>query len=64
VFACKHLQIIDGGCRYLDNSFIERIWLSLKQKAVYLHELQDGLQAKRVIKEWIAFYNAERPDTA
>jgi len=26
--------------------------------------LQDGFQAKRVIKDWIGFYNFERPHTA
>ena len=31
---------------------------------VYLHELQDGFQAKRIIDSWIGFYNAERPHTA
>jgi len=46
------------------NIFIERLWRSLKQEAVYLHELQDGFQAKRVIDGWIGFYNAERPHTA
>lgn len=54
---------MDGRGRYLDNIFIERLWRSLKQEAVYLHELQDGFQAKRVIKE-IRFYNTERPHTA
>jgi putative transposase len=55
---------MDGRPRYLDNIFIERLWRSLKQEAVYLHELQDGFQAKRVIKDWIEFYNSERPHTA
>ncbi|WP_420821918.1 IS3 family transposase [Pseudorhodobacter turbinis] len=55
---------MDGRGRYLDNIFIERLWRSLKQEAVYLHELQDGFQAKRVIDEWLEFYNAERPHTA
>jgi putative transposase len=55
---------MDGRGRYLDNIFIERLWRSLKQEAVYLHELQDGFQAKRVIDNWIGFYNAERPHTA
>ncbi len=55
---------MDGRGRYLDNIFIERLWRSLKQEAVYLHELQDGLQAKRVIKDWISFYNTERRHTA
>ena len=57
------LTVIDGRGRYLDNIFIERLWRSLKQEAVYLHELQDGFQAKRVIKDWISFYNTERPHT-
>ncbi len=55
---------MDGRGRYLDNIFIERLWRSLKQEAAYLHELQDGFQAKRVIKDWIGFYNSERPHTA
>jgi len=48
----------------LDNIFIGRLWRSLKHEAVCLHELQDGFQAKRVIDNWIGFYNAERPHTA
>ena len=44
--------------------FIERLWRSLKQEAVYLHESQGGFQAKRVIKDWLSFYNTERPHTA
>jgi len=43
---------------------IERLWRSLKQEAVYLHELTDGFVAKRVIDEWITFYNTDRPHTA
>ena len=42
---------MDGRGRYLDNIFIERLWRSPKQEAVYLHELQDSLQAKSVIKD-------------
>jgi putative transposase len=55
---------MDGRGRYLDNIFIERLWRSLKQEAVYLHEITDGFQAKRIIDNWIAFYNHERPHTA
>ena len=55
---------MDGRGRYLDNIFIERLWRSLKQEAVYLHEITDGFQAKRIIDDWIAFYNSERPHTA
>ena len=55
---------MDGRGRCMDNIFIERLWRSLKYEAVYLHEIADGLTARRVIGEWIAFYNAERPHTA
>jgi len=68
---------MDGRGRYLDNIFIERLWPlswfasnplscsgSLKQEAVYLHELTDGFVAERVISEWITFYNTDRPHTA
>ena len=55
---------MDGRGRYLDNIFIERLWRSLKQEAVYLHEITDGFQAKRIIDTSIEFYNSERPHTA
>ena len=55
---------MDGRGRYLDNIFIERLWRSLKQEAVYLHEITDGFQAKRIIDNWNEFYNSERPHTA
>ena len=50
--------------RYLDNIFIERLWRSLKHQAVYLHEITDGFQAKRILDDWIGFYNFQRPHTA
>jgi putative transposase len=49
-----------GRGRYLDNIFIERLWRSLKQEAVYLREITDGFQAKRIIDDWIGIYNSER----
>ena len=48
----------------LDNIFIERLWRALKYKAVYLRELADGVEARRVIGEWIDCYNTERPHSA
>ncbi|MDC0346462.1 DDE-type integrase/transposase/recombinase [Planktomarina sp.] len=48
---------MDSRGRYLDNIFIERLWRSLKQGAVYLHEITNGFQAKRIIDNWIEFYN-------
>ena len=55
---------MDGRGRYLDNIFIERLWRSLKQEAIYLEEICDGFHARRVIKNWMAFYNTERPHSA
>ena len=55
---------MDGRGRCLDNIFIERLWRSLKYEAVYLHEMTDGFAAERVIGDWIAFYNTERPHSA
>ena len=40
---------MDGRGRYLDNIFIERLWRSLKLEAIYLHEITNGIQAKRII---------------
>ncbi len=55
---------MDGRGRFLDNIFIERLWRSLKYEAVYLHELVDGIEARRLIDGWFAFYSEERPHTA
>ena len=46
---------MDGRGRYLDNIFIERLWRSLKQEAIYLEENSDGFQARRVVKNWMTF---------
>ncbi len=55
---------MDGRGRCMDNIFIERLWRSLKYEAIYLHELTDGFVAKKVIREWITFYNTERPHSS
>ena len=52
---------MDGRERCMDNIFIERLWRSLKQEAIYLEELTDGFKALSVIRDWINFYNTERP---
>jgi len=55
---------MDGRGRCMDNIFIERLWRSLKYEAVYLHEMTDGFVAKRVIDDWMGFYNNERPHSS
>ena len=37
----------------MDNIFIERLWRSIKDEAIYLHEIADGLTARRLIGEWV-----------
>ena len=55
---------MDGRGRYLDNIFIERLWRSLKYEAIYLTEMTDGFKARRVIDDWMAFYNTIRPHSS
>jgi len=55
---------MDGRGRCMDNIFIERVWRSLKQEAIYLEELNDGFKAHRVIENWMSFYNTERRHSA
>jgi len=55
---------MDGRGRCMDNIFIERLWRSLKQEAIYLEELTDGFRADCVIRDWMTFYNTERPHSA
>ena len=52
---------MDGKGRWMDNVFIERLWRSLKYECVYLHDFQDGPQARQIIGAWLRYYNEERP---
>ena len=44
-----------------DNVFIERLWRSLKYECVYLHEFEDGRQARQTIADWLQYFNEDRP---
>ena len=55
---------MDGTGRFMDNLFIERLGRSLQYEALSLHEIADGFTARRVIGEWISFYNTIRPHSA
>jgi putative transposase len=57
----QHSRCLRGG---VVAELTLELWRSLKQEAVYLHEINDGFQAKRIIDDWIGFYNSERPHTA
>ena len=57
------LTVIDGKGRWIDNRMIERLWRSLKYECVYLHGFETGSQARSRIGKWLAYYNAERPQS-
>lgn len=48
----------------LGQQVIRRLWRSLMQEVVYLEEIADGFQARRVISNWMAFYDTERPHSS
>ena len=52
---------MDSKGRALDNIFVERLWRSLKYEEVYLKNYQSVQEAKISLKNYIHFYNYERP---
>ena len=51
---------MDGRGRYLDNIFVERLWRSVKQECVYLHDFVSVSEVKRALKKYFEYYNHER----
>jgi putative transposase len=43
------------------NGIIERFFRSLKEECVWQHNFRDFREAKRKIRQWIDWYNKERP---
>lgn len=64
VLASGAAMSMDGRGRWRDNVVIERFWRSLKQEAVCLHELRNGVEAHRVIGDWIECCNRRCPHSA
>lgn len=64
VVACGAQCSMDGRGRCLDNVFIERLWPSLKCEAVYLHDLADSFEARRVIADWMRYHSHVRPHSS
>ncbi len=57
----KNLKFsMDGKGRAIDNIFIERFWRSIKYEKIYLEPSEDGIELYGKIKDYMAFYNAER----
>lgn len=51
---------MDGKGRALDNVFVERLWRSVKQEEVYLHDYRDLSEAKDRLSAYFRWYNQER----
>jgi putative transposase len=51
---------MDGRGRALDNIFTERLWRSVKYECVFINELESPREARRLIGEYIEFYNNVR----
>jgi len=52
---------MDGKGRWADNVFIERFWRSAKYECVYLHSFETIPEARKILGEYIKFYNQRRP---
>ena len=55
---------MDGKGRWMDNVMIERLWRSLKYECIYLHAFETGSEVRQGLKQWINFYNTERPHSS
>lgn len=61
----QDIQIsMDGKGRCLDNIPIERFWRTLKYEEVYLKTYDSVPEARKAIKEYIDWYNSQRPHQA
>jgi len=61
----QNIQIsMDGRGRMYDNIFIERLWRSVKQEEIYLHDYQDGIESFLSLVKYFQFYNEERPHSS
>ena len=52
---------MDGKGRAYDNIFVERLWRTIKYEDVYLKKYESGYAAQNGLKNFITFYNEERP---
>lgn len=52
---------MDGKGRCKDNIYIERFWRTIKYEAIYLNEYANFTELYNGVKEYIDFYNEQRP---
>jgi putative transposase len=51
---------MDGRGRYLDNIFTERLWRSVKQEEIYLHDYYSPADVRRGLTRYFYKYNHDR----
>lgn len=57
----QHIAIsMDGRGRARDNIFVERLWRSVKQEEVYIHDYQTMAEARSSLDRYLRFYNTQR----
>ena len=62
VLAAHNIKIsMDGKGRWVDNKFIERLWLSVKYEEVCLKEYGNVAELRQGLDKYFKFYNEERP---
>ncbi len=52
---------MDGRGRCYDNIFIERLWRTVKYEYLHLHAFNGGSDLRHGLKEWVRWYNQQRP---
>ncbi len=56
------IAISKGAWR--DNSFVERLWRTIKYEEVYLRAYRSRAEARRGLDRYLAFYNRCRPHSS
>ena len=51
---------MDGRGCYFDNIFVERLWRSVKQECVYLHEFQTIKEIEVALTKYFVYCNNQR----
>jgi putative transposase len=51
------------GC-WFDNIFTERLWRTIKYEEVHLKQYENPREVRRSLREYITFYNNERPHSS
>ena len=55
---------MDHKGRCFDNIFVERLWRTLKQEAIYYYRPETIQELEKCIHEFVAWYNEERKHQA